>query len=237
MSLPRVMPRFANSMSNAKRFLVWGAGGHGKVVADLARSLGQIVVGYIDGDPAKLGQRADGSGSEVVLAESAFMGVIEAGEANFAEFADGVLLGIGNNSVRLRCLDWLQGRLRNVPSLVHPHATVSGSVALGDGTVVLAGAVINTDARVGRAVLVNTAAVVEHDCILEDGVHVSPGAVLTGGVRAETLSWIGAGAQVLNAVSIGARASVGAGAVVTRDVACDTTVVGVPARQLRRKRR
>jgi acetyltransferase-like isoleucine patch superfamily enzyme len=44
---------------------------------------------------------------------------------------------------------------------------------------------------------------------------------------------IGSGAVILCGVRIGARALVGAGAVVTRDVAPDQVVAGVPARMLR----
>ena len=45
-------------------------------------------------------------------------------------------------------------------------------------------------------------------------------------------AWIGAGAVVMPGVKIGNAAVVGAGAVVTNDVAPNTTVVGVPARQV-----
>ena len=48
---------------------------------------------------------------------------------------------------------------------------------------------------------------------------------------------IGSGAAILCGVTIGERALVGAGAVVTRDVPADTTVAGVPARQLARSQR
>ena len=42
---------------------------------------------------------------------------------------------------------------------------------------------------------------------------------------------LGSGAIILGGVRIGARAMVGAGAVVTRDVAPDTVVAGIPARE------
>jgi maltose O-acetyltransferase len=47
--------------------------------------------------------------------------------------------------------------------------------------------------------------------------------------------WIGGAAIILPGVTIGDNATVGAGSVVTKDVPANTTVVGNPARALRRK--
>ena len=69
-----------------------------------------------------------------------------------------------------------------------------------------------------------------------DGVEVAPGATLCGVVHVGINGWIGAGATVLPRVRIGADAIVGAGAVVTRDVPAGATVVGIPARPIRRRK-
>jgi acetyltransferase-like isoleucine patch superfamily enzyme len=45
--------------------------------------------------------------------------------------------------------------------------------------------------------------------------------------------WLGASVTVLPGVTIGDGAIVGAGSVVTKDVAADTIVAGVPARAIR----
>ena len=117
---------------------------------------------------------------------------------------------------------------------VHPSAVVSPTARLGAGPTILAQAVIGPDAVVGENVIVNSAAVVEHDCRIGDHVHVATGARIVGGVTVGDGAHVGAGATVVGGVAIGAGAIVGAGAVVVRDVAADTVVVGVPARELRR---
>lgn len=207
------------------RFVVWGAGGHGRVVADLVRACGCEVVGFVDADAAKVG--TDVSGIPVVMAEADLSELIGSGRP-LPEGADAIALGIGDNVVR-------EARLATIPShrlptLVHPSAVVSPSAIIGVGSVVLAGSIVNAGARIGSGVIVNTGGIVEHDCILGDGAHVSPGAVLAGGVRVEPRAWIGAGATIIPGVRVGADAVIGAGAAVTRDVPDACTVVGVPAR-------
>jgi sugar O-acyltransferase (sialic acid O-acetyltransferase NeuD family) len=210
------------------RFLVWGAGGHGRVVAELVQATGGAVAGFID---AAAGTRGKIQGFEDVdvIGEQALLAALGDGGALPPAY-DAVALGIGNNAVRLRCLAALPGV--DVPPLIHPRSIVSPSAVLGRGTVVLAGAVVNTGAHLGDAVVVNSRGVVDHDGVLGDGVHVAPGAVLAGTVRVGDRSWIGAGATVIENLTVGADVVVGAGAVVIRDVPPGITVVGVPASRM-----
>ncbi|MCL4841093.1 MAG: NeuD/PglB/VioB family sugar acetyltransferase [Bryobacteraceae bacterium] len=194
-----------------RELVIWGAGGHGKVVADAARGMG-VWEGIRFVDDAREGSwiGLEGLGVEFVVA-------------------------VGSNAARARCFEEGLKRGWRAVVVVHRSAVVAEEVELGEGTVVLAGAVVNADARVGRNVIVNTAAVVEHDCEIGDGVHVSPGSVVGGGVTVGAGAQVGIGAVVLPGVTVGAGAMVGAGAVVVRDVRAGATVVGVPARELVQK--
>ena len=209
-------------------FLVWGSGGHGKVVSDLLCALGHPLAGFIDAAAGRQGAVVV-PGAAVVLQQDAFLRMVAGGVLPAGSGA--VALGVGDNAGRLRCWRSLGGL--PAPALVHPTAVVSPWAAVGGATVVFAKAVINPGAVLHEAVIVNTGAIVEHDCVLGAGAHVSPGAVLAGGVRLGERAWVGAGATVLPGVRIGSGAVVGAGAVVTRDVAAGATVVGVPAREIR----
>jgi sugar O-acyltransferase (sialic acid O-acetyltransferase NeuD family) len=210
------------------RFLIWGGGGHGKVVADVVRAAGGSVAGFADADPAKLGEEVEPGGGRVILLEERLVEIVAA--RKLPEGVDAIALAIGDNRLRLERFEMLEGL--NAPPLVHPTAVVSPSARLGRGTVVLPLAAINAEAVVGRAVIVNTGSVIEHDAVIDDGVHVAPRSVLGGGVRGGRRSWIGIGATVIQQVAIGAETRVGAGAVVIQDVGDGCTVAGVPAKSI-----
>jgi UDP-perosamine 4-acetyltransferase len=210
-------------------FLIWGAGGHGKVVADVVRASGGTVAGFVDSDPAKLGRLVEPGGGRVLMMEEEFLGRLDRLD-RLPDGVDAVALAFGNNALRIESHRRLGAH--RCPPLIHPRATVSESVMIGDGTVVLAGAVINPAARIGCAVIVNTGAIVEHDCVVEDGVHLAPRSVVGGGVRIGRGAWIGIGAIVIQQIAVGAETRVGAGAAVIHDVADGATVVGVPAKPI-----
>lgn len=218
-------------MPRAERVLVVGAGGHGRVVADLARALGMTVVGYADAAMDLVGRTMDAAGARVLLSQEELLALVVAGDVGRTG-ADAVLIGIGDNAVRARLCDAFGGL--EMPTLVHPTAWVSPSAVIGRGSVLLPRSVLHTAASVGDVCIVNSGAIVEHDCRLDDAVHVSPGAILCGGVVVGARSAIGAGSVIIPELTVGSDAVVGAGAVVVRSVASNVTVVGNPARPIRR---
>ncbi|MEA9997375.1 acetyltransferase [Pseudomonas sp. 10B1] len=203
------------------RLAILGASGHGKVVADTAESCGwQSVIFFDDAWPS-----LTRNGPWPVAGNTYDL-------IRKLKDYDGVIVAIGSNPIRLAKVHELLSVGAPLISLLHPTSTVSRHVSIGKGSVVLAGAVINIDTRVGVGAIINTACSIDHDCILADGVHVSPGARLAGGVKVAELSWIGIGASIRQLINVGARVTVGAGAVVVHDIPDDVTAIGVPARAL-----
>lgn len=74
-------------------------------------------------------------------------------------------------------------------TLIHPNSTVSPRTSVDIGTVVMADAVINTGASIGKGVIINTCSSVDHDCIIEDYSHISVGVHLAGGYIFESARW------------------------------------------------
>jgi sugar O-acyltransferase (sialic acid O-acetyltransferase NeuD family) len=204
--------------------LLWGAGGHGKVVLDVARAMGGF------GTTTFLDDVCKGSGREFCGCQ-----VLEAGrylELLKDKGSSQFLVSIGKNETRAACFQRALDHGLLPVTLVHPSAVISESARLEEGTVVMARVVINAQAQIGKNCIVNTAAVVEHDCRIGDHVHLSPGVVLGGNVTVHSFAHLGIGAIALPGSEIGKGAVVGAGAVVLHSVPAGVTVVGVPARPL-----
>lgn len=212
-----------------------GGGGHARVVADAARSLPDswVVEGYAapEGDDGILD--VPWLGDDTVLAARL--------AESPADDTPWLVLGFGGGESgaglvsRVAVADRF-GDTARWAALIHASAWVAPSAWIGPGAVVLAHAVVNAGARIGRHAIVNTAAVVEHDVEVGDGSHIAPAAVIGGGARIGPAVFIGLGARIRDHIVIGAGVTVGMGAVVVDPVPPDQVVVGVPARRLEPRR-
>ena len=209
--------------TDRSRVLILGAGGHGRVVAQVLRAAGREVAGFLDDAAAKTGTEVDGV---------RVLGTSEDAARLASSLGAAVIVGVGDNAQRGVRQGQLQADGLAIASVVDPSAVIAPGVGLGAGAVVMPGAVVNTGCTLGVGSVVNTSAVLDHDTELGDYAHASPGAITSGGVSVGAFAWLGAGAVVLPGVRIGEHAVVGAGAVVREDVAARTTVVGVPARPI-----
>ncbi|MCX6060733.1 MAG: acetyltransferase [Campylobacterales bacterium] len=188
---------------------IYGASGHGKVVADIIRCSGHTLAGWIDDKPnthtytweqfCTLHPRAT------------------------------IALGIGENTARESIAKRVLEAGYYLPILIHPSAIISDSAIIKMGSVVMPLAIVNADALIGEGCIVNSGAIVEHDCILDNYVHLSPNATLAGGVHVKKSTHIGMGALILQNIKIGASSVVAAGSVVTKDVSDNILVAGIPA--------
>ncbi len=201
--------------------VVLGGGGHARVVIDAAQWAGLVVLGYAAPERS---QTTDALGPKWLGDDPVALEAHR--DAAF-------VLGLGHQGLRKAIAALVASARVALADVVHPRSVVSQRAELLGGCAIMAGAVVNSGARVGLHAIVNTGAIVEHDVTLGDLVHVCPGAVLGGGVQVGAGATIGLGARVRDHVSIGAGAFVGMGAVVVSDVAPGAMVVGVPARPQR----
>lgn len=199
-----------------KELIIIGAGGHGLVVADIAKQNGYQKIAFLDDNKEKVyDYPIIGNSSEAVKYR----------DSNF-------FVAIGNNSVREHFVTALEEKDINVISLIHPSSIIAGDVVIGNGTVIMAGAIVNCKSKIGKGVILNTGCTVDHENIIGDYVHLSPGCHTSGQVVIQKETWLGTGSIVINNVEICERCTIGAGCVVISDLSQPGTYVGVPARRI-----
>ncbi len=195
------------------KIAIIGAGGHAKVVADVARSAGYEVECFVSDD------KKEHCGLPVI---------------RFDEFVAGPLgyavIGIGSNIDRARVYKLLKQNNIECPAVMHKSAVISKSATIGEATVIMPGVVVNAYATIGVGCILNSGAIIEHDCTIGDFAHISPNAALAGGVTVGEMTHIGIGASVIQLIKIGKECIIGAGAAVISDIPDATTAVGVPAK-------
>jgi len=204
-------------MGTTKKLFVYGASGHGKVVADIAENCGYEVAGFID----------DGEKENAISFEK-FL--------TLKKESCVVALGIGSNMARKRVFEKLKANSVRIVTLVHPKAVIAKSAKVGEGTVVMAGVVLNPDSLIERGAIINTASVIEHDNIIGEFAHISPGTTLAGDVSVGAFSHIGIGSSVIQGINIGSHATLGAGSVVLKDIPSSSTAYGVPAKVVKNEK-
>jgi sugar O-acyltransferase (sialic acid O-acetyltransferase NeuD family) len=199
--------------------LILGAGGHGKVVADILLLQNIKAVAFLDDNPDLWGK---------IYFGLPVLGSIK----DFRKHNPrGLVVGIGANEIRKRVVEAIDDDAQSLwMNAIHPNVTLARSSLVGHGVVISSNAVVNPDVVLGNHIIINTAATVDHDCKIEDFAHVAPGAHLAGSIRVEEGVFIGVGASIIPNLTIGRWATIGAGAAVVSSIPAQVTAKGVPAK-------
>lgn len=208
--------------------IIIGSGGHAKVVIEIAKtSLIFDLVGLID-DYRQVGEKTL---KVPILGGLKDLPQIASNYSSELQF----FIAIGDNYQRFLVY---QKMLELIPtcrfaSLIHPNAEISYSAKLSEGSVIMAGAILNSQAVVGSFCIINTRSSLDHDVEVQDFASIAPGATLGGNVKVGTFSAVGIGATIKHKVKIGSNSIIGAGAVVLKDIKDFVVAYGMPAAVIR----
>ena len=129
----------------SKSIYIYGASGHGLVVADVAKSCGYENIVFLDDDKSK-------------------------GFLSFEDIKENknyhIAFGIGNNQIRAKLYKKVKENGFFTPTLIHPSSIISPSARIEEGTVIMPNVVVNSKAIIGKCVILNSSCVVEHESII-----------------------------------------------------------------------
>lgn len=148
--------------------IIIGAGGHGKVVYDaiLAQNKFQVL-GFVDSvlEPGTIVIHD----VKVICKQSN----IESLNNQNLHF----IVAIGNNDARAKVYESLKNTFKPA-TIIHPLCTIGSNVIIGDGTVVLANAVVNVMSHIGENTIVNTGVIVDHETNIGNHVYLRIGTII-----------------------------------------------------------
>lgn len=212
-------------VSKMEKIVIFGYGGHGRSIADSIISQGKYeIAGYIDVKDKHVDNLP-------------YLGQDNQLESVFESGIHEAVLGIGfmgNSDVRDKVYETANRIGFHFPPIIDATAVIAKDAIIDEGVFVGKRAIVNARAQVGKMSIVNTGAIVEHDNRIGAFSHVAVGTTLCGDVAVGDHCLIGANATVIQGVKIGSYAIIGAGTVVISDVIDYETVVGVPARNVRK---
>lgn len=206
------------------KIILVGASGQAKVITDIVECAGEHeIVGICDRDQPT---GSDFAGYPVLGLDTDLPAIAE------RHGATGAIIAIGDNWIRGLLAERYRQQMPALafPTAVHPSSVLSRRVSVGEGTIVMAGVVVNGPSRIGRHCAVCTRASMDHDSELGDYASLAPGVSLGGMVLVGEYTAIGTGAATRHRIRIGAHTVVGAGAAVVRDLPDHVVALGVPAR-------
>ena len=200
-----------------------GAGTYGEVVKELVEILGYTVEAFYDDDNEKIGKYIDG--------------VLVAGRIELEDIIKSkneYVIAIGNNQLRKSLGESIKKKGANLPTLIHPKATISPSAKIGEGCIIHANSYIWTKVNINSFSIISPNTLLAHHTVIGEGGFVSSGANIGAGINFGSCVFIGIGATIMTGVvKLGDNCIIGAGSTVIKDVDANQVVAGVPAKIIR----
>ena len=180
-----------------KKIIMLGAGGHAKVIFDIASITG-IKISYIVDNKDQL---------DPVFSRIKHIMNDEYISNNMPENKFALINGLGvvpgvNKFLRSNIYNYYKKKKYEFLKIIHPKAIIASNVEIENGVNIMAGVVIQTSSIIMENSIINTGVLIDHDCVIDQNVHIAPGAILCGNVRVGKGSFIGAGAKILPGVII-----------------------------------
>ncbi len=187
-----------------------GAGGHARSCIDVIEQTGRYHILGLIGFPEQVGLEILGY---PIIGSDDDLGTLMNEEVSFLN----ALGQIKTPAHRIEIFNRIKQQQGILPAIISPRAYVSVHAVVGEGTIIMHGAVVNAGARIGENCIINTNALIEHDVEVDDHCHISTSSTLNGGVKIRQGTFIGSGSMIRESVMIGENCVIGMGQNVLKD--------------------
>jgi len=209
---------------NKEQIIIIGSSGHAKVIIDIIEKSNQYeIAGLTNANP--------------IIGETVLDYNILGTDDDLASIIDkhtitNFFIAIGDNWTRKNVQQKIIAQFPKAafPTLIHPSAQIANDVTIGEGTVIMAGAIINTSSTIGDFVIINTKSSIDHDNKIDNFASIGPNATTGGNVSIGEFSVLGLSTSIKHGIAIGKNCIIGSAAFLNKN--CDDNMVmfGLPAK-------
>lgn len=162
--------------------LIYGSKEFALTVAELVRHCGHETIGMVDDFNCGPG----------------ILGNLETVSRDFPPGEYGMAVAIGYSNIAARWGAWEKIRAKGykAPTLVHPRAYVADTAQIGEGCMVMAGAIVDVRARLGELVVAWPGACINHDANIGGNSFLAPNTTICGFADVGANTFVGAGSVI-----------------------------------------
>lgn len=214
-------------MKLESKIAIFGAGGFGKetmcylidCLVNTNRKIEEVAVFVVDDEWYKM---------------KTVIGIPVIPRSKFSAKDYHVLVAVGDPFDRKKIVDSLPVETKFL-TLIHPRATVSKFVEIGEGSIVTPGTVVTCDIKIGKHSHLNLNTTIGHDCIIGDFFTTAPGVHISGKCVIDDCVYLGTNASVRDKIHICSNVTIGMGGLVVKNIIEEGVYIGSPVKKLEKK--
>ena len=205
-----------------KTLCIYGCGGQGRDIAELALKSGRWNDIVLVDDDIKESIVND---FKVYTLED----ILDRYSKEKIEF----IISIGEPFIRKSKYEVLRKHNIQLAILNDMDAYTTRKTIIEEGCILHHGSVVSCNTSIGKCSFINKNSVIGHDVIIGDFCVISPSVTIGGFTQIGSNCYIGSGAIIRNGIKIGENSIIGMGSVVLKDIEPNSVVAGNPAKFLR----
>lgn len=190
-----------------EKIILIGGGGHCRSCVDVIESDNRFVIAGIIDIPEKVGQTV--FNYTIIGSEDDLQKIVKTFKLYLITIGQ-----VKGPDIRIEKYEQIARIGGTFPVIISPKSHISKHASIGEGTIIMHGAIVNAGASIGRNCIINTGAVIEHDVIIEDHCHISTGATINGGTVIKRGSFLGSNAVTKEYITIGEKSFIKANSLV-----------------------
>ena len=223
-----------------KKIVIFGAGSHSKVIfSEIIKLDNYNFIGFIDNFSNK-GQVIIQHSNKKFLnlgSNEQFIKDLKRKKNSIYKNLYGIV-GVGSNYKRKKIVNEIDRIYKNFKweTIISKNSILNGNIKIGNGTLIMSGAVINNQTKIGHHCIINTSSSIDHDNIFNDFSSTGPGVVSGGNLKVGKRSHLGIGSVIKNNISIGKNVVIGGNSYVNKNCVDNSLYFGVPAKRVKKRK-